>query len=57
MLTYDQKRTQLDISMYFLSRCEDDLCDFIERVITHEICHQGALLTEQLFKGLSLEIS
>ena len=57
MLTYDQKRTQPDISMYFLSRFEDDPGDFMERIITHEICHQGALQTEQLFKGLSLEIS
>ena len=33
MLTDDQKRTQLDISMYLLSRYEDDPSDFIERAV------------------------
>ena len=36
MLTDDQKRTQLDISRYLLSRFEDDLCDFIKRVVTQD---------------------
>ena len=36
MLIDDQKRTQLDISGYFLSRYEDDLGNFIERVVTHD---------------------
>ena len=31
-LSDDQKRTQLDISMYLLCRYEDDPGDFIERV-------------------------
>ena len=33
-LTHDQKRTQIDISRYFLSLYEDDPGDFIERVLT-----------------------
>ena len=33
MLTNDQKRTQLDISRYVLSRCEDDPSDLMERVV------------------------
>ena len=33
MLTDDQKRTQLNISRYLLSRYEDDPGDFIERVV------------------------
>ena len=37
MLTDDQKRTQLDISRYFLSRYEDDPCNFIERVVTQDV--------------------
>ena len=36
MLTDDQKRTQLDISRYFLSRYEDDPDDFIKRVVTQD---------------------
>ena len=34
MFTNDQKSTRLDISRYLLSRYGDDLCDFIERVVT-----------------------
>ena len=34
MLTYDQKRNRLFISMYLLSHFGDDPCDFIKRVIT-----------------------
>ena len=36
MLTDDQKRTQLDISRYLLSRYEDDPSDFVERVVTQD---------------------
>ena len=36
MLTYDQKRTRLDISRYLLSRIEDDHSDFIKRVVTED---------------------
>ena len=36
MLTYDQKRTWLDISRYLLSCYEDDHSDFIERVVTED---------------------
>ena len=36
MLTDDQKRTQLDISRYLLSRYEDDPVDFIERDVTQD---------------------
>ena len=36
MLIDDQKRTQLDISRYFLSRFEDDLGNFVERVVTQD---------------------
>ena len=39
MLTDDQKRTQLDISRFLLSRYEDDPSDFIGRVVTQvETC-------------------
>ena len=36
MLTNDQKRTQIDISVYLLSFYEDDPGDFIERVIIQD---------------------
>ena len=36
MLTDNQKRTQLDISRYLLSRYEDYHCDFIKRVETQD---------------------
>ena len=36
MLTNDKKRTRLDISRYLLSRCKDDLCYFIQRVVTQD---------------------
>ena len=36
MLIDDQKRTQLNISSYLLSRYEDDPGDFIERVVTRD---------------------
>ena len=36
MLSYDQKRTQLDISRYLLSCYEDDPGDFIEQVVTQD---------------------
>ena len=36
MLTDDQKRTRLDISMLLLSRYEDDPGDFIERFVTQD---------------------
>ena len=36
MLADDQRRTQLDISRYLLSRYEDDPGDFIERVVTQD---------------------
>ena len=36
MLTDDQKRTLLDISRYLLSHYENDLGDFIERVVTKD---------------------
>ena len=36
MLTDDQKRTPLDISMYLLSRYEDDTSDFIVQVVTQD---------------------
>ena len=36
MLTDDQKRTQLNISRYLLSRYEDDPGDFIEGVVTQD---------------------
>ena len=35
-LTNDQKRTQLDISRYLLSRYKDDPSNFIERVVTKD---------------------
>ena len=34
ILTDDQKRTQLDTSMYLLSHFEDDPSNFVERVVT-----------------------
>ena len=34
MLIDGQKRTRLDISRYLVSRYEDDLDNFIERVVT-----------------------
>ena len=36
MLTDDQKRTQLDMSRYLLSRYEDAPGNFIERVVTQD---------------------
>ena len=36
MLTDDQKRTRLHISRYMLSRYDDDMGDFIERVVTQD---------------------
>ena len=36
MLTDDQKRTRLDISMSLLSRYEDDPGNFIEQVVTQD---------------------
>ena len=36
MLTDDQKRSQLNISRYLLSRYEDDPGDFIDRVVTQD---------------------
>ena len=36
MLTDDQKRSQLDISRYLLSRYEDDPGDFIDRCVTKD---------------------
>ena len=36
MLTDDQKRIQLDISRYLLSRYEDDPGDLIEQVVTQD---------------------
>ena len=36
ILTDDQKRSRLDISMYLLSRSEDDPGDFIDRVVTQD---------------------
>ena len=36
MLTDDQKRSRLDISRYLLSRYEDDLGDFIDRVVSQD---------------------
>ena len=36
MLTYDQKRTRLNISRYLLSRYEDNPGDFFEPVLTQD---------------------
>ena len=36
MLTYDQKKTQLNISKYIRSRYEDDPDDSTERVVVHD---------------------
>ena len=36
-LTNNQKRTQLDISRYLLSRYEDDPNDFMEQVVTQDL--------------------
>ena len=36
MLTNDQKRTWLNITKYFLSRYDDDLSNFLERVVTQD---------------------
>ena len=36
LLIDDQKRTQLNISKYLLTRCEDDPGDFIEQVETQD---------------------
>ena len=36
MLTDDQKRSPLDISMYLMSRYEDDPGDFIDRAVTQD---------------------
>ena len=43
MLTADQKRSRLDISRYLLSRYEDDLGDFIDRVVNLR-CNMGSSL-------------
>ena len=46
MLTDDQKRTQLDISRYLLSRYEDDPADCIKRVVTQDEIYGFTTLTQ-----------
>ena len=69
MLTNDQKSTQLDISKYHLSRYEDDVSNFIERVVSKmrhwfitltqsQICrvNKGSKLAHLLLRNLRVFI-